>query len=101
MFSIIFPIKISQNDAIYLPRIGTMFNFAEIYGLIVNPLTISHNVTSISFFVKKLFQKYFWVSSLNPTLRVRVNFELLSALISKVNFLILSCFLVCSELQFA
>ena len=36
-----------------------MFNFVEIYRFVTNPLTISQNFTSISFFVKKLLQKTF------------------------------------------
>ena len=43
-----------------LLHIGTMFNFLEIYRFVINPLTISQNFISISFFVQKLLQTILW-----------------------------------------
>ena len=54
-----------------------IFNFVEVYGFVVNPLTISQNFISISFFVKDLLQQAFGKeggSLTSPLRRARVNF---------------------------
>ena len=48
---------VSKIDPLSSPYIGTILNFVKIYRVVINPLTISQNFISISFFVKKLLQK--------------------------------------------
>ena len=62
-----FSIPVSLNKPLSLPYIGTMFNFVEIYRFVINPLTISQNLISISFLAEKLLQKTF-EGSLKPPL---------------------------------
>ena len=60
IFSNFFNSNVPKIDPSLLPHIGTMFNFVEIYRFVVNPLMISQNFISISYFIKKLLQKSLW-----------------------------------------
>ena len=72
IFSDFFNSNVPKIDPLSLPHIGTMFKFVEIYRFVVNPLTISQNFVSISFFVKKLMQNSLWGGHSTPFGRARV-----------------------------